>query len=136
MDVREHLPVSVADGEAGFLLFDGGPGRRELAKPPASRASAWRGAREALALRSEKRRPHRRSSDHLRKAPRSSRCGTQRGGRERAVLDGQADPAYAKLAISTRLEQQCIGSFARRDSTQLGDVMATESFSVAGDHFG
>jgi hypothetical protein len=23
------------------------------------------------------------------------------------VLDGQADPAYAKLAISTRLEQQC-----------------------------
>ena len=46
MDVREHLPVSLADGEAGFLLFDG-PGRRELAKPPASRASAWRGAREA-----------------------------------------------------------------------------------------
>jgi hypothetical protein len=52
------------------------------------------------------------------------------------VLDGQADPAYAKLAISTRPEQQCIGSFAGRDSTQLGDVMATESFSVAGDHFG
>jgi hypothetical protein len=44
--VREHLPVSVADGEAGFTLFDG-PGRRELAKPPARRASARCGAREA-----------------------------------------------------------------------------------------